>query len=114
MPAACRLKVGRTGSGKFGTPRARTQREKASAFWEFADGEFADPPAFDEPPEPVEDGLPLHAASRARAAAAMMAAAVRAVGGLARRGRRMTRVLSFIMPSSGVGSWLRLVVDVHR
>jgi hypothetical protein len=63
----------------------------------------------------VDDGLPLQAAaSRARAAVAMMAAAVRAVGGHARRGRRMTRVLGFIMPSSGVGSWLRLVVDVHR
>jgi hypothetical protein len=44
----------------------------------------------------------------------MMAAAVRAVGGHARRGRRMARLLSFIMPSSGAGSWLSLVVDVHR
>jgi len=43
-----------------------------------------------------------------------MAATVRAVGGDARRGRRMTRVLSFIMSSSSVGSWLRLVVDAHR
>jgi len=77
--------------------------EKASS-GEFADWEFADPPAFDEPPEPVDDGLPLHAAaSRTRAAVAMRAAAVRAVGGHARRGRRMTRVLSFIMPSSGAG-----------
>jgi hypothetical protein len=32
----------------------------------------------------------------------MMAAAVRAAGGRASRGRRMTRVLSFIMPSSGL------------
>jgi hypothetical protein len=87
------------------------QREKPTA-----DGEFVDPPALDEPPEPVEDGLPLvhAAASRARAAVAMMAAAVRAVGGHARRGRRMTRMRSFIMASPGVGSWLRLVVDVHR
>jgi len=44
----------------------------------------------------------------------MTAAAIRAGRGRARRGRRMTRVLSFIMPSPGVGSWLRLVVDVHR
>jgi len=102
------------GSGKFGTPRARTQREKASAFWEIVDGEPAGPPAFDEPPEPVEDGLPLHAASRARMAVAMMAAVVRAVGGLVRRGRCMTRVLSFIMLSLGVRSWLHLAVDAHR
>jgi len=44
---------------------------------------------------------------------AMMAAAVRAVGGHARCGRRVTPVLSFIMPSSGVGWWLRLVVDAQ-
>jgi hypothetical protein len=76
---------------------------------------FADPPAFAEPPEPVDDGLLLHAAaSRARAAVAMVAAAVRAVRGDARRGRRMTRVLSFMMPSSGAGPWLRLVAGVHR
>jgi hypothetical protein len=76
---------------------------------------FAEPPAFAEPPEPVDDGLLLHAAaSRPRAAVAMMAAAVRAVRGDARRGRRMTRVLSFMMPSSGAGPWLRLVAGVHR
>jgi hypothetical protein len=51
----------------------------------------------------VDDGLPLHAAaSSARAAVAMMAAAVRAVGGRARHGRRMTRLLWFIMPSLGL------------
>jgi hypothetical protein len=60
---------------------------------------FADPPAFDEPPEPV-DGLPAHAASKARAATAMTAAAVRAASGHTRRGRHMTLVLSFIMASS--------------
>src|SRR3981081_3377586 len=82
------------GSGQFGTPLARTQREKASAFWEFVDGEFADGPAFDARREPVDAGLARQAvASRARAAAAMMAAAVRAARGHARRGRRMTRVL---------------------
>jgi len=86
------------GSGKFGTLCERMHWEKASSW------EFADPPAFDEPPGPVDDGLPLHAAaSRTRAAAAMMAAAVRAVGGHARRGQRMTRMLWFIMPSSGAG-----------
>jgi len=63
----------------------------------------------------VDDGLPLHAAaSTTSTAVAMPAATVRAVGGDARRGRRMTRVLSFIMPSPGVGSWLRLVVDANR
>jgi hypothetical protein len=34
---------------------------------------------------------------------AMTAAAVRAASGHARRGRRMTRVLWFTMPSSGAG-----------
>jgi hypothetical protein len=50
----------------------------------------------------ADDGLlpPAHAAaSRARAAVAMMAAAVRANGGHAPRGRRMARVLSLIKPS---------------
>jgi len=71
------------------------QREKASCW------ELVDPPAFDEPP--VDDGLPLHAAaSRARLAVAMMAVAVRAVGGHARHGRRMRRMLWFIMVSSGL------------
>jgi hypothetical protein len=84
------------GSGKFATPCERTHWAKASSW------EFADPPAFDEPPGSVDDGLPLlddglpllddgpplHAtASRARAAVAMMAVAVRAVRGDARRGR---------------------------
>ena len=67
------------GSGKSGTPRERMHWEKASS------GAFAGPPAWGDPPEPVidrlppgsvDDGLPLHAAvGRARAAAAMMAAA---------------------------------------
>jgi hypothetical protein len=65
------------------------QREKASAW------AFVDPPAFDDPAEPVDDGLPPHAAiSRARTAMATM---VRAVGGDASRGLRLT--LSFIVPS---------------
>jgi hypothetical protein len=65
--------------------------------------EFADLPAFDEPLEPVDDGLPPHAAaSRTRAAVATIAAAVRAAGGCARRGRRVTRVLRFILLSSGL------------
>ena len=81
------------GSGKFRTPYERMHWEKASS------GEFADPAAFDEPPEPADDALPLHAAaSRARAAAAMMAAAVGAADGRA-RDRRMTRVV-FRMPTS--------------
>jgi hypothetical protein len=48
------------------------QREKASA-----DGELADPPAFGEPPEPVDDGLLHAAASRAAAAMTVMTAATR-------------------------------------
>src|SRR5215472_7359293 len=70
--------------------------------WEYptSDEEFTDPRAFGEPPEPVEDGLLLHAAaSRARAAVAMMAAVIRAVGGHARRGRHMTQALLVIMSS---------------
>lgn len=68
------------GSGKFGTPCERTQREKARSW------EVADPPGFDEPLEPADDGLLLHAAaSRARTAVAMMAVAARAMGGRARR-----------------------------
>jgi hypothetical protein len=52
------------------------------------------------PPELDELGeLEPHAAITVAAA---IAAAVRAVGGHARRGRRMTQVLSFIMPSSGL------------
>jgi hypothetical protein len=56
--------------------------------------------AFDEPLGPVDDGLAHAAASRARLAVAVMAAAGRAVRGHA---RRMTRMLSFIIPSSGTG-----------
>jgi hypothetical protein len=53
------------------------QSEKATS------GELADPLVFAEPPWPVDDGLPLHAAAiRSRAAAAMMAAAVRAGGSM--------------------------------
>jgi hypothetical protein len=75
--------------------------EKASS-WPLADcPAFADPPALGEPPglaaEPVDDGLPLQAAGRTTAAPTMMAAAVRAAGGHARRGRRMTRMPWFIM-----------------
>jgi hypothetical protein len=91
------------GSGKSGTPCERTQRVKATSR-AFADppasGELAGLPALDELREPVDDGLPPQAAaSRARAAATMMAAAARAAGG---RGRRMTRMLWLIMPSSGL------------
>lgn len=82
------------GSGKSATPWARTQRAKASAL------EFADPPAFGEPPELVDDGLPLHAAaSRVSAPVVMIAAAVRAGGGHARRGLRMMRMLWFTVVS---------------
>jgi hypothetical protein len=43
----------------------------------------------------------------------MMAAAVRAAGGRARRGRRMRRVLWFIMVSSGLGQGLGLVAGAQ-
>src|ERR1700722_19844011 len=76
------------GSGKFGTPWARTHRAKASACETNAD---------DAPPVPVDDGLPRddglppepadelppHAASRARPMVVMMmAAAVRVAGSM--------------------------------
>jgi hypothetical protein len=76
--------------------------EKGS-IWEFVDCELAAPPAFAEAAELVDDGLPAHAVvSSAKAAVAMTADAVRAGGGHARRGRRRTRALWFIMPSSGL------------
>lgn len=72
-PSCCGVSLGISPllveSGKFGTPLERMQRERASC------RELVDPPAFDEPPEPADDGLPPHAAtSRARPAMAMMAA----------------------------------------
>jgi hypothetical protein len=83
------------GSGKSGTPRERMQRAKASAL------AFADPPAFDEPPEVVDDGLPSHAAgSRPKAAVAMIMAAVRGASGHARRRRCGPEVLWFTVISS--------------
>jgi hypothetical protein len=71
--------------------------------WAFADPrEFGDPPVRGELPGPVDGGLPLHAAaSRAGPGVAMTAAAVRAAGGHPRRGRRMTRMLWFIMSPQG-------------
>jgi hypothetical protein len=73
--------------------------EKASG-WEFTDWVFVDPPESDVPPEPVDDGLPPHAdASRARTAVATMAATVRELAGLARRGREIKRALLLVMPS---------------
>src|SRR5579864_3201993 len=72
------------------------QREKASSW------EAADPPAVVAPPGLLDGGLaPNAAAGRTRLAAAMTPAAVRIVGGHARRGGRMARVRSFIMRSSG-------------
>jgi DNA-binding response OmpR family regulator len=77
------------------------QWEKATGL-ELAVWELTGPPAFDEPPEPLDDGLPplQAAASRTRTVLAVMAAVVRAIVSRARHGRRMTRVLSFIMVSS--------------
>src|SRR5690348_2165573 len=65
-----------------------------------ADVVLAGQAAAGAPPGPVDDGLPPHAAaSRARTAVAMTPATVRA----GRRGRRMTRGLSFMLSSSSVG-----------
>ncbi len=101
------------GSGKFGTPLERMQWEKASG-WEFTDELFVEPPALEVPPEPVDDGLPPHAAaSRTRTAVATMAATVRALGDHGRSGRRFKRGVFLVMPSPdwmivpavGVGIW---------
>jgi hypothetical protein len=108
-----------SGSGKFGTPWERMQ-------WEWATGSFDAELLGDDDADRVDEAtfatpgrpelLPaLHAVpGRVRAAVAMMAAAARAVRGHARRGPRMARVLSFITPSLGVGSWLRTVVGAYR
>jgi hypothetical protein len=77
------------GSGQFGTPWERIQREKARSFWT-----FVDPAAYAKLLEPVDDGLPCIAGSRARPAAAVTAAAVRAVRG---HGQWMMRVPWFII-----------------
>jgi hypothetical protein len=84
--------------------------------WEKASScEFGDPPALVEPPEPVEDGLPPHAAAdRTRAADAMTAAALRAADNHARHGRRMTRVLWFITPTGSMGIGFTLMPAVLR
>jgi hypothetical protein len=85
------------GSGQFGTPCKRTQWAKATM-------ECVDPAACGEPPELVDDGLPLHAAAgRARAAVVMRAAAVRAARGDGRCGRGMTRAsgLDGALPDRG-------------
>jgi len=78
------------GSGKLDTPWERMHSEKASAALAFAD-----------PAEVVEeDPPPPHPQMRrARPVAAMVAIMVRALGGRARRGRCMTRVRAFIVPS---------------
>jgi hypothetical protein len=60
------------------------QREYASAFWVFVDWLPADA-----------------AAGRAKAAAAMIANALRALGRDARHSRRTTRMLSFMTPPLG-------------
>jgi hypothetical protein len=66
-----------------------------------ADAEFAEPPVLGELPAPGDEGLALHAAaSRPTAAVAMMAAAVRPIGGHVRRGQQTMPMLSFIM---GIG-----------
>jgi hypothetical protein len=91
------------GSGKFGTPLARMQREKASG-WEFTDWVFGGAPAFDVPPEPVDDERPPHAAAASiRAAAAMIATTVRAPIDAAQSGRRKVPALSLTMIFLGVG-----------
>jgi hypothetical protein len=90
------------------------QRAKASACWVFVDWESAD--AVAEPPATVDDGLLVlllnATAGRARLAVAMMAAVARAVRSHGRRDWRMTRLLSFMMTSSGfdaVPAWTAMV-----
>jgi hypothetical protein len=83
-----------SGSGKFDTPCERTQWEKASGC-EVDDRERLDPPTFDAPDEP-----PHALATRATQIAAMIVPAVRTLGSHGRRGRCMTEMLSFIVPSS--------------
>src|SRR5262249_9721521 len=50
------------------------------------DEECADPPPFDEPPDPLDDGLPPHAAASRTAAMTVMTAATRARRGQSVRG----------------------------
>jgi hypothetical protein len=103
MPAFVTPKTGRTResmvkSGQFGTLWDRMQWKQASSW------EVAKPPPFDEPLEPVDDGLPLHAiGSTTWLAVRVMVAAVRPVGGHARRGRYMRWMVWFIMVSSRFG-----------
>jgi hypothetical protein len=91
------------------------QREKASGLFDAELLGEDDAPVEDDPtlatPRAFEP--PQAAASRARPAVAMMAAAVRAVADPARRGGQTMRVRSFLAPSSAVGWWLRLVVDAQ-
>jgi hypothetical protein len=69
------------------------QREKASGDWE-----LGDPPAFGEPPEPVDDGLPPHAAVSSTRPAVMARTPARR--GRARQQRRRSLAVSFMVPSS--------------
>src|SRR5258708_34549645 len=74
-------------------------------------GEFAAPPAFGEPPDPMDDGLPLHAAaSSAAAAMTVMTAATRTRRGQGGRGpglRPGQLFISCLLAASTVtvGSW---------
>jgi hypothetical protein len=88
------------------------QREKASAFRMFVDGEYR--AAFDEPRVADDGVLPYATADTARLAVPMATAAmVRAVGGHARCSRAATRVLLFIVPSSGLDDRLAACVGVR-
>ena len=74
------------------------QWEKARG-WELTDWVFAGAFAL----EPVDDGLPPHAAAtRTRIAVAMMAASVRALANLTQSFRRLTRGSFFVMGSAGL------------
>jgi len=102
-PSCCELSFGSPplllGSGKLGTPFERMQRAKAS-IWELGDWALAGPPTFGEPPGPVDDGPPPHAASRARATAVIIALAA-SVG--FRPGRRARWVVAFVGGGGGTG-----------
>jgi hypothetical protein len=78
-PSCCRLNLGTSpplvGSGKLRMPWERMQWENPIADGELADRELVVPPALDPPRGPADEGLLPHpAASRTRAAVAMVAA----------------------------------------
>jgi DNA-binding response OmpR family regulator len=88
--------------------------EKATS-WAFVACVLDAPPPFAEPAEPEDDGLlPQAVPSSASAAVARIAAAVRGAGRHGRRVRRMTRILSSIVSSSGLAIVVTASAHVRR